>query len=679
MGARKAGVYARLADPASAHRPAGASLPKFDEFLPSGIRAVDPDAISNASDGPDWHRSKDPAKLPTRKDAAVTIDRLAHLDAHLLLLVNRIDLPGWGVVMGYGTDLGHQLLLTLLIAMGLRLLDRRRFPKNFAVISLAILFGGLVTVGFKHAIDRSRPLELTHGRPVEKRELLGGRLDRQFKVIDPELAQVAPTLRILGPTRRKHSFPSGHTAVAFGCAAALIYASRSRRGWLWLLPAGFVGITRLACGAHYPTDVVAGALIGSACSLFALRSTESLHGLASPPLAPAERGARRPGRLRVMMIVGEDSADVYGARLLNQLKQMDPEIEAFGIGGPELQRAGLAIETDAHRLAIVGFTDVVRALPSLLRIYRRACALLDARSPDVLVCIDLPDFNFMLALQARARGIPVLFDIGPQVWAWRSGRIPKLADRISKMIVAFPFEMPYYERHDVPVAFHGHPLLEGLERRFADRAAARSHFGLDPERPVCVIAPGSRKSELHHNIPALFGAAALLRQQQPLLQLALPLASRVEEKPLQAAAARAGLPVVFTRGDNFDLFACADLGIICSGTATLEAALAGLPMVIFYRANLINAVLAKLVVKIDRFGLPNIILGGEESVYPERIQYRASARRLAEAAMPMLRDAAVRERLRDAGAEVRRRLSGGATSRAVAEEVMALARSGPTL
>ncbi len=639
---------------------------------------MDLDAISNPLKGPDWRGTDDPAKLRTRKDAAVSIDRLAHLDAHLLLLVNRLDLPGWDFVMGYGTDLGHQLLLTLLIAAGLRLLDRRRFPKNFAVISLAMLFAGLVNLGFKYAIERPRPLELTDGRPLEQREMLGGRLDRKFRVIDPQLARVAPTLRVLGPTLRKHSFPSGHTAVAFGCAAGLIYVSRSRRRWLWLLPAGFVGFTRLACGVHYPSDVVAGALIGSAFSLFALRSTESLHGLASPPLAPAERGARRPGPLRIMMIVGEDSADVYGARLLEQLRQLDPELEAFGIGGTELERAGLEIETDAQRLAIVGFTGVVRALPSLLRIYRRAHALLDARSPDVLVCIDLPDFNFMLALQARARGIPVLFDISPLVWAWRSGRIAKLADRISKMIVAFPFEAPYYERHHVPVAFHGHPLLEGLERRFADRAAARSHFGLDPERPVCVIAPGSRKSELRHNVPALFGAAARLQQQEPRLQFALPLASRVEEKPLQTAAARAGIQVVFTRGDNFDLFACAELGIICSGTATLEAALAGLPMVIFYRANLINAVLAKLVVEIDRYGLPNIILGGEECVYPERIQCRASARHLADAALPMLRDPAVRQRLRDAGSEVRRRLSGGATSRAVAAEVMALARSEPT-
>ncbi len=639
---------------------------------------MDLDAISNPLKGPDWRDTDDPAKLRTRKDAAVSIDRLAHFDAHLLLLVNRLDLPGWDFVMGYGTDLGHQLLLTLLIAAGLRLLDRRRFPKNFAVISLAMLFAGLVNLGFKYAVERPRPLELTDGRPLEQREMLGGRLDRKFRVIDPQLARVAPTLRVLGPTLRKHSFPSGHTAVAFGCAAGLIYVSRSRRRWLWLLPAGFVGFTRLACGVHYPSDVVAGALIGSAFSLFALRSTESLHGLASPPLAPAERGARRPGPLRIMMIVGEDSADVYGARLLEQLRQLDPELEAFGIGGTELERAGLEIETDAQRLAIVGFTGVVRALPSLLRIYRRAHALLDARSPDVLVCIDLPDFNFMLALQARARGIPVLFDISPQVWAWRSGRIAKLADRISKMIVAFPFEAPYYERHHVPVAFHGHPLLEGLERRFADRAAARSHFGLDPERPVCVIAPGSRKSELRHNVPALFGAAARLHQQEPRLQFALPLASRVEEKPLQTAAARAGIQVVFTRGDNFDLFACAELGIICSGTATLEAALAGLPMVIFYRANLINAVLAKLVVEIDRYGLPNIILGGEECVYPERIQCRASARHLADAALPMLRDPAVRQRLRDAGSEVRRRLSGGATSRAVAAEVMALARSEPT-
>jgi lipid-A-disaccharide synthase len=260
----------------------------------------------------------------------------------------------------------------------------------------------------------------------------------------------------------------------------------------------------------------------------------------------------------------------------------------------------------------------------VIRLYRRLLWLLRHEPPDVLVCIDLPDFNLMLASQARARGIPVLFDISPQFWAWRPGRIDKIAGRISKMIVAFPFEVAGYERAGVPVAFHGHPLLEGLERRLPARDAALRHFGLDPARRTLVLAPGSRPNETAHLVPALFGAAARLAHAHPGWQLAVPLAPRVAEEPIRRAARAAGIEIVTTRGDLFDLFCAADFGIVCSGTATLEAALAGLPMVIVYRGNWLNLFLARRLIRIDRIGLPNIVLGGERCSFPELIQARGA-------------------------------------------------------
>jgi len=302
-------------------------------------------------------------------------------------------------------------------------------------------------------------------------------------------------------------------------------------------------------------------------------------------------------------------------------------------------------------------------------------ALLSQATPDVLVCIDLPDFNSMLALQARARGVPVLFDISPQFWAWRSRRIDKLAGRISKMIVAFPFEAPHYERAGVPVAFHGHPLLEGLEPRHASREQALARFGLDPERRTCVLAPGSRRSEWKHNIRVLFGAAAQLQRELPDLQFAVPLAPRASEERMQRAAEAAGITIVCTRGDNYDLFRSGDFGLLCSGTVTLEAALAELPMLIFYRGNWVNAILARLMLEIDRIGLPNIVLGGDSPAYPELLQHRASARGLAEQALSLLRDEAALSRQREAGARVRKQLTGGSTSDAVAAEILALART----
>jgi lipid-A-disaccharide synthase len=291
----------------------------------------------------------------------------------------------------------------------------------------------------------------------------------------------------------------------------------------------------------------------------------------------------------------------------------------------------------------------------------------------VLVCIDLPDFNLMLASQARARGIPVLFDISPQFWAWRPGRIDKMAGRISKMIVAFPFEVPFYQRAGVPVAFHGHPLLEGLARRFPARETALRHFGLDPERRTLALAPGSRPNEIAHLVPALFGAAARLARQHPGWQLAVPLAPQVDEESIQQAARRAGIRIVCTRGDVFDLLAAADFGILCSGTVTLEAALAGLPMVIVYRGNWLNVFLARRLIRIDRIGLPNIILGGERCIFPELIQESAAPEPLAARVDTLLANDAALAELRAACAQVAARLAGGPTSRAIAEEVLALA------
>ncbi len=342
---------------------------------------------------------------------------------------------------------------------------------------------------------------------------------------------------------------------------------------------------------------------------------------------------------------------------------------------PVIKRAIHQLIKDTH--AKFGFTAVIGRLVPLIRCYLRLLRLLREERPDVLVCIDLPDFNLMLATQARALGIPVLFDISPQFWAWRPGRLAQLADRISKMIVAFPFEAPFYERAGIPVAFHGHPLLEGLARRFPSRDAALRHFGLDPARRTLVLAPGSRPNETAHLVPALFGAAARLARENPGWQFAVALAPRVDAETIRRAARETGIEIVTTRGDIFDLFAASDFGIVCSGTATLEAALAGLPMVIVYRGNWLNLFLARRLIRIDRIGLPNIVLGGERCRFPELIQGDAAAGPLATRVAALLRDDAALADLHAAGAEVAARLAGGPTSRAIAQDVLALAR-GPS-
>ena len=601
------------------------------------------------------------------------------LDGQLFLAVNRIDSRAWELAMGWGTELGHGLVLSVLLLAGLRIFDRRRFPKNLLVLGAAVLLAGLAVTALKQTLPRNRPLKsplFAIAEPSERgatwHELAGGRRVGSWQVGNPEMAAVSPQLRVIEPVLKYRSFPSGHTAAAFALATGLVFSFRGRRRWLWFAPAAFVGVSRVACGVHFPLDVIAGALVGSGVAVGVLRLFAPFHGLAARPRAPGPR--LMPGPTRLLFVAGEASADAHGARLLEALRKREPELEAFGIGGPALRHAGLDAQAQAHELEIMGVTAVVTQLPTIVRLYRRMLALLRERRPDALVCIDLPDFNFMLALQARALGVPVLFYVSPQFWAWRSGRIAKLADRISHMVVAFPFETAAYQAAGVPVSFHGHPLLEDLTPRFGRREEACRHFGLDPDREIVVLAPGSRGSEWRHHLPTLLGAASRIVAARPGVQFAIPVAPHRDAAALQTEAAAAGVEIVATHGDIHELFRCGKLGLVCSGTATLEAALAGLPMLIFYRGNWINGLVAKALLEIDRVGLPNIVLGGDTPVYPELIQGDASAARLAREALTLLGDDAALARLRNAGRDVRARLSGGATSRAVADEVLALAR-----
>jgi lipid-A-disaccharide synthase len=470
----------------------------------------------------------------------------------------------------------------------------------------------------------------------------------------------------------------GPTAVAGAAAAAgLVHAFRGRGRAPARLAAAGLALAGFAAGGETLLLRAAGFVLGAGVALALLRALEIFHGLGAPDPLPPLRDRAQAGPARILFVAGEASADRYGAHVLAAIREREPGAVAFGIGGPRLREAGLVGLADAGELAIVGFTGVLAALPHLAGLYRRLVALLDRERPDVVVAIDLPDWNAMLALQARARGVPTLVFVAPQVWAWRAGRVAKLAPRISRLVVLFPFEAAAWERAGVSVACHGHPLAEELAPRVAPRAEARARLGLDPERPLLALAPGSRPSEIAHHTAPLLDAAARLAAALPGLELAVPLAPRVPEAPLREAAARAGLALRCFRDSAFEIFLASDFGLVCSGTAALEAALAGLPMVVFYRGGRLDAALARRFVRIDRIALPNVLLGGPAPVFPELFQQQVTGERLAEAALAALRDPARLAALREAGARVRELVPARPTAAAVAGEVLALARREP--
>ena len=388
----------------------------------------------------------------------------------------------------------------------------------------------------------------------------------------------------------------------------------------------------------------------------------------------AQRLPARPRRL--LLVAGEASGDLHGADLLRALRAQLPDLEVFGIGGERLREAGMETVADARDVAAVGLTEVVGRMRALLSAYRALARRLREDPPELCVLIDFPGFNLRVARLAKRAGVPVLYYIGPQVWAWRRGRVRKIARRVDRLAVVFPFEPALYAERLPGVEFVGHPLLDRVRVTRGREETLRQH-GLDPVRRTVLLLPGSRPTEIDYLLPRLLEAVRLLGRSGAY-QFPLALAHTLPRLEIEARVRAAGVEVRVIEGDTYNLIAAADLALVSSGTATLECALLETPMVIVYRLGRLTAALARLLVRGVRYlGMPNIVAGGE--VVPELLQGAATGPRIAAAAGAILEDpaahAAIVERLR----EVRRRLGrGGAAGRAaaIAFEMLAAEEAG---
>lgn len=377
---------------------------------------------------------------------------------------------------------------------------------------------------------------------------------------------------------------------------------------------------------------------------------------------------------KIMISVGEASGDLHGASLTKALKQLEPDIAVFGMGGQAMRDAGVDIVYDIADINVMGFVEVIKNLPRLFRLKDSLVALLAAEKPDVLVVIDYPDFNMRLAKAAKKQGIPVVYYISPQVWIWRKGRAKDIAAMTEQVAAIFPFEAEVYREAGAKVTFVGHPLLD-IVKPVWDKETAYRQFAADPERPVVLLMPGSRKQEVDQLLDIMLSAAEKIRRVMPDCQFFLPAATTISREMLQNKLDKYTLPVQITVGNTYDLMQIANLAIAASGTATLETALMKVPTIVVYKTSPITYFIGRQLIKIPYVSLPNIIAGRQ--IVPELLQETANAGRVADEALRILSDWDIYSRTIEDLTAMRQTLGSGGAVRRTAELILEVAAEQP--
>ena len=345
--------------------------------------------------------------------------------------------------------------------------------------------------------------------------------------------------------------------------------------------------------------------------------------------------------MRIGVVAGEASGDALGATLIEAVRMRYPDAVFEGIAGPRMQALGARSLFPMETLSVRGYLEVLRALPTLLSIRRQLIRHFLASPPDLFVGIDAPDFNLTLEKRLKRAGIPTLQMVAPTVWAWRANRLPAIREAVAGVLSIFPFERPIFEQAGIPITDIGHPLAQQIPEA-VDHAAARQSLALGDASPVVALLPGSRISELDYHAQLFVDTAVLLQRRFPRARFLVPLVNRQTREQFEQVLQHALQPpdVVLLEGRAQEALAAADVALVASGTATLEAALLKCPMVITYRLSALTAWLVRQRATARFFGLPNIIL--DEAVVPEVIQEEATLENLAGRLAALLDDPAAR-------------------------------------
>ena len=371
---------------------------------------------------------------------------------------------------------------------------------------------------------------------------------------------------------------------------------------------------------------------------------------------------------RILIVTGEASGDLHGAHLVKALKALAPNLQIVGIGGASMRAAGAEVVKDIPQLDVMGLIGL-SAVKAMLQRVSRIRALIKRERWDLVVLIDNPGLNFHFARVAKASGLKVLYYIAPQVWAWRRGRMRWIQQRVDHVVAILPFEEPLYKNAGVRCTFVGNPLLDEVAPTY-DRDALRRRFGLTDDGPVVGLVPGSRKAELLEHVPLLLETVKRLVERHPTMQFVLAQASSVQDQFLADLLKNSPVPIKVFRNLASEVMAASDLLVVKSGTSTLQAAVVGTPMILFYRApSWMTYRLARLLIRVPWIGLANLVAG--RGIVPELIHDDATPERLAQEALRLLTDRRAYDEMKAALRSVREALGTPGASHRAAEAVLA--------
>ena len=372
----------------------------------------------------------------------------------------------------------------------------------------------------------------------------------------------------------------------------------------------------------------------------------------------------------IMLVVGEASGDAHGARFVEALHRRDPQVKVYGVAGEQLERSQFEPLFNVAQLTGMGLVELAGNLRNIWRAYALLKRTLRARRPNLLVLIDFPEFNLRLARCAKSLGIPVLYYVSPQIWAWRKNRVQQISRWVDQMAVIFPFETDFYERHGVKVSFVGHPLLE-IVKPNAGRAETLAKLGLNPHRPVIALLPGSRRGEVTRHLPAMAEAALELSRERKA-QFFCIRAPTINREELRSWLDQTGVQMPIVEDDRYGAIQASDVAWTASGTATVEIALLGRPMIIMYRLAWLTYLIARWLVRVDHIGMVNLIAG--ERLMPELIQRDVNPKRIAVETRILLDDTKTRDRITQELSKLRQRLGAPGAAERVAELAFSMMR-----